>query len=171
MNIARASRWFLALAIVLGVVSCSERMPSKPLVGTPAPGYSGAPTDSLLAANLALWTSSRTDAYKYRFAWGCYCDPGYVRPVDITVVGGKIVSVTDVATGLLLAPEDAAHYRTIDGLFDFIRESMDYPADQILASFNPTLGFPSSAYVDYRTIVADDELSFGIERVIRIRPL
>jgi uncharacterized protein DUF6174 len=168
VNIGRAFRWFLALAIVLGVVSCSEHMPSEPLVGTPA--YSGVPTDSLLAANLALWTSSGIDAYKYRFAWGCFCNPEYVRQVDITVVGGKIVSVADAATGLPLAPEDAAHYRTIDGLFDFIRESMDYPADQILVSFNRTLGFPSSAYVDYRAIVADDELSFGIDRLVRIRP-
>jgi hypothetical protein len=166
----RAARWFLPLAIVLGVMSCSERLPTEPQGWTPPPApTSETPTDSSLAANRDLWNDAGMCAYRYRFRWECFCGYESIRWVDITVVRGTIVSVVDVETSLPVSPQDAAMYRTIDGLFDFVRESMDYPADHIRVAFAPGLGFPMSGYVDYRTMMADEELGFSIGSLVRMR--
>ncbi len=169
MNMARAWRRLLPVMAVLGLVSCSDRMPSQPRVGNfEATPISGAPLDSTLEASRALWFASRIDAYRYRFRWECYCVPDYVRVVDITVVNRTIISVVDAETGEPLATQAAAQYRTIEGLFDFVRESIDYPAASIHAVFDSNLGYPSVAYVDYVAGIADEELGF---RVYALSPL
>lgn len=160
---ARACRWLLPLMVVLGLASCSERMPSQPQVGTPGPAPTGiAPTDSALAANQARWSATGIHSYRYRFRWECFCVSDYVREVDITVVRGTIVSVVDAQTGARLDDQAAARYRTIEGLFDFVRESMDYPAEWINVAFDSRLGYPSAAHVDYVAGIADEEMGFRV---------
>lgn len=161
----RTYRWLLPLMIVLGLASCSERMPSQPQAGTPGPGPAptgGAPTDSALAANRARWSASGIHSYRYRFRWECYCVTDYVREVEITVVRGAIASVVDAQTGERLDDQAAARYRTIDGLFDFVRESMDYPADWINVAFDSQGGYPLAAHVDYVAGMADEEMGFRV---------
>ena len=98
---------------------------------------------------------------------GAFCAPEQVRVVDITVVHGIIESVVDAETGAPLVPSAAAQYRTMDGLFDFVRESIDYPAASVTAAFNPQLGYAAQAYVDYVANLADEEMGF---RVVSLRP-
>lgn len=164
----RTSRWVLPLLVVLAA-SCSQRIPSKPDVATPPPPpTSGAPTDSSLAANLARWSGTGIDSYRYRFRWICFCVIEYVRVVEITVVRGAVVSVVDVDTGRTLDAQAVANYKTIEGLFKFVRESMDYSPAHIDVGFDPHLGYPSVAYVDYVSNIADDEQGF---QAYALRPI
>jgi hypothetical protein len=166
---ASARRWLPPLLVVLGLASCSERMPTQPYVGSDGPPPAGgAPTDSSLAASRARWSATGILSYRYRFRWECFCASEYVRVVDITVVRGAITSVVDAENGEALDTQAASRYRTIEGLFDFIRESMDYPAERITVAFDSRLGYPLAAYTDYVLQMADEELGF---RVYSLRPI
>ena len=171
VNMARARRWLLAVMAVSGLASCSDRMPNRPLIAGPgSPPNSGAPLDSTLEANRALWSASGIDSYRYRFRWECFCVLEHIRVVDITVKRGTLVSVVDAETGATLGPEDAAQYRTIDGLFDFVREAIDFPAHSVQAAFDPDLGYPAVGYVDYVAPIADDEQGFRVYGLSRFKP-
>lgn len=167
----RAYRWLLPLMVVLGLASCSERMPSQPLVVVPGPVPAGStPTDSSLAANQSRWSANGFDSYRYHFRWECYCVTDYVREVVITVVRGTIVSVVDAQTGVRLDDQATARYRTIDGLFDFVRESMNYPAHRIDVAFDSMRGYPLAAQVDYVALMVDEELGFRVWGLTPVRP-
>jgi hypothetical protein len=158
----RAARWLLSLTGLLGLVSCSDRLPSAPRVGATATPPLYAATDSTLEANRTLWSSSRIQSYRYRFRWECFCGQDVVQIVEVTVMRGSVVSVVDAVTGKPLAAEAAARYRTIDGLFDFLRQAVDRPANSVRSAFDPKLGYPSAAYVDYVASIADEEMGFRI---------
>jgi hypothetical protein len=91
-----------------------------------------------------------------------------VRLVEVTVMWGSVVSVVDAVTGKPLAAQAATRYRTIDGLFDFLRQAIDRPAESVRSTFDPKLGYPSAAYVDYVANMADEEMAF---RIYALRPL
>jgi len=160
----------LLLTAVLALASCSQGTPTQPLTPTPTPAPTGGtPTDSSLAANRARWMGAGLRSYRYRFQWICFCTTEYVRLVDITVSQGAIVSVVDATTGMRLSTQEAAQYRTIDGLFDFVRTSMDQNPARIDVAFDARLGFPSMAYVDYVAGMADEELGFRIYELTPLR--
>jgi hypothetical protein len=163
MNTLRALCWLLAAATVLGLASCSGRLPSEPGAATVEPQVSSGPvSDSLLQASQARWSASHVSSYQYRFRWECYCSQDHVRIVDINVTGGVITRVTDVETGARLTGQEAAGYRTIDGLFDFVRGALDQSAASVNGAFDPSLGYPSLVNVDYVAGMADDENGFRI---------
>ncbi len=164
MNTSRALVWLLAAAAVAGLASCSHRTPTQPepeVVLSPA--SSGPVSDSLLQASQARWSASRIDSYWYRFRWICYCGIDYVRRVDIHVKSGVVTSVIDAETGKPLTAQEVANYRTIEGLFDFVRGAIDRPADSVNGAFDSNLGIPITMGVDYEAGLADDELGFQIE--------
>lgn len=172
----RRTIWLIALIAIVGLASCGDRTPGRPLVAigwmqllAPTPGSSSGPPDSLLEANRALWSSSGIHSYRYRFRWECFCTTDYVRIVDITVLNGAIVSVVDASTGSPVSPDAAAHYRTIDGLFDLMRQAIDYPAASVRSAYDVKFGYPAESSIDYAAQVADDELSFRVYGLSPIR--
>lgn len=170
MEKSRALRGLLLATAMLGLASCSERMPSQPAVATPVPPTNiEAVSDSTLQASQAQWLASRPETYRYRFRWECYCGQEYIRLVDIAVTRGTIVSVTDVETGQPLNEQEAARYRTIDGLFDFVHSAIAYPAASVNGAFDPGLGYPSAMHVDYVAGMADEEMGFRIYSLTQLR--
>jgi len=169
----RRATWLIAVIAALGMVSCGDRTPFRPFgfgLGPgpfppptpPTPVASSGPADSLLEVNRALWSSSGIDSYRYRFRWECFCGEEYVRVVDITVLHGAIVSVVEASTGRPVSERAAAYYRTIDGLFDFLRGAIDRPADSVRSTYDANLGYPVETYIDYVAQAIDDEISFRI---------
>ena len=158
-----------ALAILAG---CSDLGPSQPEVGEPLPGGFGepppalAPADSTLDSQQELWSSMGIDSYQYRFRKQCYCLDTYVRMVDISVQAGVVVSVKDAQSGRDLGPEAIAQYRTIDGLFDLVRQARDYPASSVRVAYHPDLGYPTASEIDWVGQAVDDELAFRVYRLI-----
>jgi len=172
--VTRRAIWLIASIAVLGLASCSDRTPFRSLMPLspgwsplgaptpPTPATPGGPADSLLEANRTLWSASGINSYRYRFRWECYCSEDYVRIVDIVVVDGAVVSVLDASTGRPVSKEVAAYYRTIDGLFDFVRGAIDYPASSVRSVYDANLGYPVETDVDYVANAIDDELRFRV---------
>ena len=50
------------------------------------------------------------------------------------------MSVVNAETGVKLDAQASAQYRTIDGLFDFVGEAIDYPVAGINVAFDSSLG-------------------------------
>ena len=172
MNTSPACRWLLPALAVLGLASCSDRLPIRPQIEPPGPEPIVAPvSDSTLAANRARWSDLQIDEYWYRFRWHCFCASEDVRVVDILVARGAVVSVVDAETGKPLSAQDAARYRTVDGLFDFLRGAVDYPAFLVQAAFDSRLGYPAAAWVDYAANIADEEMGFRVYSLQPIRRL
>lgn len=164
------NRIHVSTALVLtliAVASCSERLATRP-APVPSDNPVVTPDDSLLDANRDRWLESGVDSYRYRFRWVCFCVPDHVRAVDVTVLNGAVASVVDAETRQPLDAAEAANYRTILQLFDFLGDAIDRPAHDIRAGFDPTLGFPSEAYVDYVANIADEELGFRVDWVERL---
>lgn len=171
----RRATWLVASILVLGLASCSDQSPVKPrswplpAPTPPTPATPSGPADSLLEANRALWSASGIDSYRYRFRWECFCGEDFVRVVDIIVVDGAIVSVLDASTGRPVSEEAAAYYRTIDGLFDFVRGAIDGPASSVQSVYDANLGYPAETFIDYAANAIDDELRFRIFGLSPIR--
>lgn len=153
-----------------GLISCGNRMPSQPATGSPAP-VGGAPvTETSLQTNESLWASSHLDSYRYRFRWNCFCTPDFVRLVDVTVVRGVVASVTDAKTGEALDGTAASRYGTIESLFDFVHDAILRPADAVIGSFDPGLGYPRAVFVDGVAGIADDEIAFEVVSLVALNP-
>lgn len=119
-------------------------------------GDTGAALQAELDTRRGAWEADGLADYTYVLGWLCFCDTGTTGPATVVVSGGAVVSSTYVETG---APTTAAFdARTIDGLFDFLQESLDAEADAITVTWDPTYGFPAQAYVDYMLDADDDEL-------------
>jgi len=59
---------------------------------------------------------------------------------------------------------------TVDGLFTFIQNAIDRPAELIRAEYDATKGFPTTIDYDGAAQIADDEIFFRISDVHPISP-
>jgi uncharacterized protein DUF6174 len=136
----------LLLALGLGLAGCTT-----------------GPTDDLdrererLEQARAQWRSQNILDYRYTFRRSCFCGPDVRDPAQVTVRGGQIVSVQSVATGAALDPE---FYYTIEGLFDVLADAIDQDAATLSATYDSGLGYPTSAFIDYSEMIADEEQGF-----------
>lgn len=74
--------------------------------------------------------------------------------------GTHTLEIKDVAGNSVI--REITGYETVDGLFDLIQEGIDQNAYQITDEFDVELGYPTSAYVDYGQLIADQELGFSV---------
>lgn len=116
-----------------------------------------------LAAARERWDANGSDDYDMTIVRGCFCGPS--GPFVVEVRGGEIVSVRFADSGEPIDPA-LAGVATVDGLFDFLAEELARPSDRVLATFDPSLGFPVSVDVDLDFMVSDDELSFRIRELV-----
>lgn len=117
---------------------------------------------SSLEANRKKWEGAGIAHYQFVFNWSCFCITDYVRPVRITVRGGKIEQITYADDGQAVPADRYEDYRTIDQLFDFLDEPRARSAARLDAEYNPKYGYPLNAYVDYDERMADEEKGFLI---------
>jgi len=120
-----------------------------------------------IATHEKTWSFLGFDSYSYRFRWECFCPQEFIRTVDILVVHGRIAAITDATTGDLIDKNSYTRYRTIEGLFDFVREATDSGADRVTVTYDDQLGYPVTAYVDFQEAAADEEMGF---RVFELSP-
>ena len=124
-------------------------------------GSATAPSDPLerererLQQARGQWRSQGIADYRFDFRRICFCAPPFTDPVRVTVRRGAIVAVERVSDA---APQDPAFYYTIEGLFSVLEEAIDQDANQLTASYDSALGYPTSAYIDPDAMIADEEL-------------
>jgi hypothetical protein len=85
-----------------------------------------------------------------------------VADVRVTVVGGVITGVTDIATGDALGPDLMKAFRTINGLFDLVQDAYNRNAHEVHVEFHPSRGYPTQIGIDYVRMIADDEMDFTL---------
>lgn len=140
----------LPIGLCIAVLSCASSTDSSDQT-------------SALDSARARWESRNVDDYRYAFNWNCFCIVDYVRQVNITVRGGKIVDVAHADDGSVVDPERWNDYRTIDQLFDFVTDAYDRDAFSVNVKYDRSYGYPTEVYVDYQSNVADEEKGFRIE--------
>lgn len=145
-----------------------------PLVETPEPpstpeGPSNAQVRQLLDENRQRWESAGPSSYEMEFRWNCFCPTDLVVPVIITVQPeGIIESVVSAEDGGPVDQTAFREYETVGGLFDLIQEGLDQNGYQIAAEFDGELGYPTSAYIDYDQLIADEELGFSVSSLTEL---
>lgn len=112
-----------------------------------------------LESNLDRWRANRPAVYQFTFRNRCFC--AGTEPVVITVEGDSPVDVSP-AEGGGSPPLPDSTYRTIEGLFDQLREWRDRDPADFRMEFHARLGYPTEAFFDFRKNVADEELGFEI---------
>lgn len=118
-----------------------------------------------LRSALDLWESRGPQAYQLTFRWTCFC--AGTQPVVIRVKGDSVTDVRPAREGNTV-PLPTAEYRTVNGLFDDLREWLDRAPHESRMEFHDRFGYPTDVFVDFEENVADEELGF---RISDLRPL
>jgi hypothetical protein len=111
-----------------------------------------------LVAARRQWQAQRLTSYDFRFQNQCFCAPAVTSPVILEVRNGSITGATRVDTGVRLGPETFLFYRTVDGIFDLISESIDEGAVQVDVQYDAARGYPLSVFIDRDQRIADEEV-------------
>jgi hypothetical protein len=105
-----------------------------------------------------VWETRGLTSYRYTLRVQAFFAGGNT-PVRVEVRDG-VPTVIDlpVAGG----GGDYSRYDTIPELLDLIDNARRNGAAQVNAEYDPTYGFPSSAFIDYDARLADDEIGFTV---------
>jgi hypothetical protein len=107
--------------------------------------------------NRDLWRARGPASYTYVFRRICFCAPAATNPVIIQVRQRSVLSVRYEDTGAAVDPSLLSLYPTVEGLFEIIENAIDQEAEVVQASYDPTLGYPTSITLDGSSMIADDE--------------
>lgn len=113
----------------------------------------------------AKWDAATSDAQSvsYTAQNSCFCPPDYTRPMNITEQNGRIIDATYADTGEAVPSYIRDGLLTMNERFDQLEEAYLSGADRVDVSYDPSLGYPSSVYVDQSFMMADEELSYTIK--------
>ena len=75
-------------------------------------------------------------------------------------MNGTVASAVYVDSGKAPEHDGFGRYVTIDALFDTIQEGIDENAAEVTVTYDPALGYPTDAAVDYDARMADEEYRF-----------
>lgn len=118
------------------------------------------PERDRLAENLRRWRSAEVTSYSYVYRASCFCPPDLLGPFEVTVEDGEVVSVVSVETGEPAEPVGRIDELTVEGLFAFLIGALEDEPAAFEATYDPALGHPRSAFVDFDARVADEEFGF-----------
>jgi hypothetical protein len=113
--------------------------------------------------NRRLWNEQALSDYSYVFNWSCFCLPEYTAPVNIRVEQGEWTEMSFVLDGKPVIEENWQRYKTIDELFEIIDDAFRQDAKEIHATYDPDLGYPTSVFIDYSELIADEERGFNVD--------
>jgi len=119
-----------------------------------------AQTQQDLNDNHKKWISKNIKDYQYTFSWSCFCPPEHNKPVVISVRNGILSSIKYADGSGPVDKSRYANYRTVEGLFEFLQDAIDRKAYRMRVSYDASLGYPTSASIDYDERIADEEKSF-----------
>ncbi|HPQ97224.1 MAG TPA: DUF6174 domain-containing protein, partial [Thiolinea sp.] len=100
----------------------------------------------------------------YTTRQSCFCPQEITQPLNVTEVNGEIVSVTD-SSGRPVADYVRGSVLSIGQRFEQLQNAYLNGAETVNASYDPTLGFPVSVYIDQSSMVADEEVSYSISNL------
>ncbi len=128
------------------------------------------PEDSQLASARKRWSDHPVATYSFTWQQGCECLFDMRRPIQITAAAGQIQSAVFVDDGRAVDEQVRRYLTTIEGVFDKIQAALDQNADQVTVAYDPTLGYPTSVFLDYSMQVADEEFALQISDFTAVAP-
>jgi hypothetical protein len=109
------------------------------------------------------WIRKNITNYSYTLRVNCYCTPERNGPHRIKVVNNKIVTVN----GQSYNPEITGTLPTVSELFEIIKLKLSQKPFQESITYDPTLGHPTSVYFDMDERIADEEVGYIIENLVK----
>ena len=119
-----------------------------------------------LKENRKLWRSQRFKTYQFTYQQQCFCVPPANTPLKVSVKNGKITQVINLNTNQSITDLDFPN--NIDQLFEIIETAIKENADEILVNYDATLGYPTRIAIDYQTMLADDEVTYLAENLVKL---
>lgn len=122
-----------------------------------------------IETNQALWLGEGINSYNYEYNLICFCDACTTFPVTVEVRDGVVASVSyvdpddPIIVEYCSGEDNPTPAYTIDTLFTILLFGFDNANGTVTATFDETLGIPTSVSIDYETNVADDETAWNID--------
>jgi hypothetical protein len=109
------------------------------------------------------WIRKNITNYSYTLIVNCFCVTERRGPHMIKVKDNKIVSVN----GQPYNVEQTGMLPTVNELFEIIKLKLSQKPFQEAIVYDPLLGYPSSVYFDMDERIADEEVGYIIENLIK----
>ena len=119
---------------------------------------------SELDQNQQTWQDANISHYRYNLAISCFCVFTQDMPLIIEVQDGEVVSM-EYSTGNAIDPSSLEYFQrfsTIDRIFEQLEKDSNGEADEVVAAYDATYGFPNDVKIDYVKEATDDEIWFTI---------
>jgi hypothetical protein len=113
-----------------------------------------------LDVNRALWDAAAIQDYS---------GIEFLIPVRITVRGDTIREVTELDTGVPVAPSTEGAFLAVDGVFDFIQDAITQNAVEIDVRYNSTFGYPTDVIIDFSRSQFNDDTQFQISDFVELQ--
>lgn len=108
------------------------------------------------------WRDQNLASYEFTLQISCFCIREYTLPKRVVVQNNEVVQVDDTPYKEL---NDSA-IQTIDGYFDFIRETRKQNPDEEEITYDTDLGYPTYIFFDISYQMADEEIRYTISELI-----
>lgn len=104
----------------------------------------------------ARWAARPFQSYVVDIRVSCFCPPVVNRWSRVEVVDGSVTRVVTLESGIEVSPEERRYFRTVEQLFDHIREvaQADHIED-IVVEFDRELGYPTFIRFDPKDGILD----------------
>ncbi len=153
-------QFFTLLVIGLLMVMLMNIMPMS------ANGESNSLLIEELKENRQLWRSQQIENYQYIYQQRCFCPLPSNEPLKVSVKNDKITQVVNLNNNQVIT--DLTLPKTIEELFNIIKDAIQRNADEILITYDPTLGYPTRVEIDYQKILADDEITYTVKDLSKL---
>jgi Family of unknown function (DUF6174) len=117
-----------------------------------------------LSAARERWAENEPVEYQFNYSRSCFCPE--LTNVRVTVREGVVISARVIATGVELSPAERRNIPTIDYLFDIIAVAIKDQAFDLRVQYDARMGYPKSIILDYREMIADDEVYYEVKEVM-----
>ena len=131
-----------------------------------ANGNNDSPLIQELKENRQLWRSQNLKNYQYIYQQQCFCPSPSNTPLKVSIKNDKITQVVNLNSEQLVT--DLTFPKTIEELFKIIKDAIQRNADEILITYDKTLGYPNRIAIDYQKILADEEITYTVENLSKL---
>jgi hypothetical protein len=171
---------FPLIAFVLAaiVAACGAAIPNP--LASPTPPDALHPNPPAIAANeptavpdptkldevarqRAIWSQAGIRTYRLTLLFGCECGLGGGKPVEVSVVDGRVAHAT--VNGQPLSDDERTGYpMSIDELFDYADRNAS--AGKLELRYDEHLGYPIALGVDPDVNARDDEIRVAVAQLV-----
>lgn len=107
-----------------------------------------------------VWDTAGIHDYQFTLAQHCFCPAE--EAIRIVVRQDTVASASYTPSGQALSSDRLKSLPSLNAIFQKIEEGYARNAARIQLSLNPEYGYPERVFIDYTTMIADEELIYLI---------